>query len=199
MNQRDVSILSFDGKTPKIHDSAFIAPGCRIIGDVVIGPESSIWYNCVLRADVSRIRIGARSNIQDGTVIHCDGPQHVGPHAGPHAGPMPPSSQDYPTLIGDDVLIGHMAIVHGCTLDDRAFVGLGAIVMNGCRISSDAMLAAGALLTENKTIPPRELWAGRPARMRRTIDDAAAAAMQAGVAHYTRNAKAHTKALASTD
>src|SRR3546814_8253893 len=97
---------------------------CRIIGDVVIGPDVSIWYNCVLRADVNQIRVGARSNIQDGSVVHCDGP-------------MPHRPQGFPTIIGEDVLIGHLAMVHGCTLADRAFVGLKATVMNGCRRSEE--------------------------------------------------------------
>lgn len=184
MTHSDISIISINGKTPQIDPSAFIAPGCRIIGDVVIGPDVSIWYNCVLRADVSHIRIGARSNIQDGSVIHCDGP-------------MPHRPEGYPTIIGEDVLIGHMAMVHGCTLADRAFVGLKATVMNGCRIGSDAMLAAGALLTENKEIPGRELWAGAPARRVRDIDDAQASGMQAGVAHYVLNGRMHKAAIGS--
>jgi gamma-carbonic anhydrase len=167
----DVSIISLNGKTPRIHDSAFIAPGCRIIGDVDIGPQASIWYNCVIRADVNVIKIGARSNVQDGTVIHCDGP-----------GPGRPP-EGYPTLIGDDVLIGHMAMIHGCVLHDRAFVGLGAIVMDGCVIGSEAMLGAGALLVQHKEIGPRELWTGRPARKIRDIDDMMAAGMAMGVAH----------------
>ena len=132
MTRNDVSIITVNGKAPQIDPSAFIAPGCRIIGDVRIGPDVSIWYNCVLRADVSRIVIGARSNIQDGSIVHCDGP-------------MPHRPDGFPTIIGADVLIGHLAMVHGCTLADRAFVGLKATVMNGCRIGSDAMLAAGAL------------------------------------------------------
>jgi carbonic anhydrase/acetyltransferase-like protein (isoleucine patch superfamily) len=177
----DVSIITFNGKTPQIDDSAFIAPGCRIIGDVTIGPESSIWYNCVLRADVSRIVIGTRSNIQDGTVVHCDGP-------------IPGIKPDYPTIIGDDVLIGHMAMVHGCVIHDRGFIGLGAIIMNGCEIESDAMLGAGALLSEGKHIGPRELWVGRPAKLIRELPDAAIASMRLGVAHYVENAKAHAKA-----
>ncbi|WP_033074603.1 gamma carbonic anhydrase family protein [Sphingopyxis sp. MWB1] len=182
MNYPDVSIISVNGKTPQIDPSAFIAPGCRIIGDVVIGPDVSIWYNCVLRADVSQIRIGARSNVQDGSVLHCDGP-------------MPHRPDGYPTIIGEDVLIGHMAMVHGCTLDDRAFVGLKATVMNGCRIGSGAMLAAGALLTEHKEIPARELWAGAPARRIREIGEEQAAGMQAGVAHYVENGRMHKAAV----
>lgn len=178
----DVSIIPINGKTPVIHPTAFIAPGCRIIGDVTIGPDVSIWYNCVLRADVSSITIGARSNVQDGSIIHCDG--------------LKPGFPDgFPTVIGEDVLIGHMALVHGCVLDDRAFVGLGAIVMNGARVGSDSMLAAGALLTENKVIAPRELWAGRPARLVREIDDALAADMQHGVAGYVINGRLHRAAV----
>lgn len=182
----DVTLISINGKAPRIDDSAFIAPGCRIIGDVTIGPDASVWYNCVLRADVSSIVIGARSNIQDGSVIHCDGPNPFRP-------------EGFPTMIGDDVLVGHMAMVHGCTLKDRAFVGLGAVVMNGCVIGSDAMLGAGALLTENKVIGDRELWAGRPARLVRDIDDAMAMGMRMGTAHYVENGRAHRAAIDAAD
>ena len=182
MHRPDVSIITINGKSPRIHDSAFIAPGCRIIGDVRIGPEASIWYNCVLRADVSRIVIGARANVQDGSVVHCDGP-------------MPGHPDGFPTIIGEDVLIGHMAMVHGCVLNDRAFVGLGAIVMDGCVIDSDGMLGAGALLPEGKHIGKGELWVGRPAKKVRDLDDDAKAGMRLGVAHYVENAKAHKAAL----
>jgi carbonic anhydrase/acetyltransferase-like protein (isoleucine patch superfamily) len=178
----DVTILPLHGKAPRIHGSAFVAPGSRIIGDVEIGPEASIWYNCVIRADVNRIAIGARTNVQDGTVIHCESPS-------------PKHPEGFPTLIGEDVLIGHMAMVHGCVLEDRAFVGLGAIVMDGCRISSDGMLAAGAMLTSGKAIGPRELWVGRPAKLVRELPDPAIAEMQAGVAHYVENARHHSAAL----
>ncbi len=146
-----VSIISVNGKTPRIDPSAFIAPGCRIIGDVEIGADVSVWYNCVIRADVNIIRIGARTNVQDGTVLHCDSATPGGPPDG------------WPTIIGEDVLIGHMAMVHGCILKDRAFVGLGSIIMSGCTVESDAMLAAGALLAPGKTVPHRQLWTGRPA------------------------------------
>jgi carbonic anhydrase/acetyltransferase-like protein (isoleucine patch superfamily) len=179
---RDVTILPLNGKVPMIDPSAFIAPGCRIIGDVTIGPDASIWYNCVIRGDVNRITIGARTNVQDGSVIHCDSP-------------MPGAPDGYPTIIGDDVLIGHMAMIHGAILDDRAFVGLGAVVMNGCRIAGDAMLGAGALLPPGKAMGPRELWAGRPARLVRELDDAAIMGMRMGVAHYVENGRAHSAAL----
>jgi len=108
---------------------------------------------------------------------------------------MPHRPEGFPTIIGEDVLIGHLAMVHGCTLADRAFVGLKATVMNGCRIGSDAMLAAGALLTENKEIPERELWAGSPARRVREIGDEQAAGMQVGVAHYVLNGRMHKAAI----
>jgi carbonic anhydrase/acetyltransferase-like protein (isoleucine patch superfamily) len=178
----DVTIAAIHGKAPRIHPSAFIAPGCRIIGDVEIGPEASVWYNCVIRGDVSRIVIGARTNIQDGTVIHCDSPD-------------PRHPQGFPTLIGEDVLVGHMVMLHGCTLEDRAFVGLGAVVMNGATIAGDGMLAAGALLTPGKRIAARQLWGGRPAAYMRDLTDAALAGMQLGVAHYVANAQAHKAAL----
>ncbi len=178
----DVSIVSLGGKTPRIHSSAFIAPGCRIIGDVEIGPDASIWYNCVIRADVNRIVIGARTNIQDGTVVHCDSPK-------------PKRPEGFATIIGEDVLIGHMAMIHGSTLEDRAFVGLGAIVMDGCRIASDGMLAAGAMLTQGKVIESRQMWLGRPAAYARDLTDAALADMRAGVAGYVVNGKLHAAAL----
>ena len=178
----DISLIAINGKAPRIHSSAFIAPGCRIIGDVEIGPDASIWYNCVIRADVNRVVIGARTNIQDGSVVHCDSPK-------------PKRPQGFPTIIGDDVLIGHLAMVHGCTLEDRAFVGLGAIVMDGCTIRSDGMLAAGAQLTPGKVIESRQLWVGRPAKHVRDLTDEALADMQAGVQGYVVNGKLHGAAL----
>ena len=178
----DITLAAIDGKGPRIHSSAFIAPGCRIIGDVEIGPDVSIWYNCVIRADVNRIVIGARSNIQDGSVVHCDSPRPKRPHG-------------FPTIIGEDVLIGHMAMVHGCVLEDRAFIGLGSIVMDGCTVRSDGMLAAGALLTQGKVIESRQLWAGRPAKYLRDLTDEALADMQAGVKGYVINGKIHREAL----
>ena len=176
-------LISFEGKTPLIDPAAFVAPGAQLIGDIQLGPEASIWYNCVLRGDMNRIRIGARSNLQDGSVIHVDPPRPGSPADG------------YPCLIGEEVLIGHLAMVHGCILHDRAFVGLGAIVMDGCEIESDAMLAAGALLTQGKVIPAGQLWAGRPAKYVRDLNEADLAGMRAGVAHYVALAKRHAAAL----
>ena len=175
-------LLTFDGHTPRINPAAFVAPGAQLIGDIEIGPEASIWYNCVLRGDVNRIRIGARTNIQDGSVIHVDSPK-------------PGNPEGLPTLIGEEVLIGHLAMVHGCILHDRAFVGLGSIVMDGCVIESDAMLAAGAMLTPGKRIPSGQLWAGRPAKYVRDLTPEELVGQRAGVAHYVALGKAHAEAI----
>lgn len=175
-----MSLLSFEGAEPRVHSTAFVAPGAMVIGDVEIGEGSSIWYNCVLRGDVNRIHIGARTNIQDGTVIHVD--------SGGHA-----------ALIGDECLIGHLAMVHGCRLHDRSFVGLGSIVMDGCEIEAEGMLAAGAMLTPGKRIGRGELWVGRPAKLSRLLTDAERARNAAGVAGYVELARRHRAALATRE
>jgi len=140
-------VLPYKGVSPEIHPSAFVAPGAAVLGDVVIGEDSNIWFGCVLRGDVDVIRIGKRSNIQDGTIVHL--------------------SRNAPTLVGDDVTVGHGAILHGCVLEDRAFVGMGATVLDGAVVSG--MLGAGALLTQGKRVPAGELWAGSPARFMRKL------------------------------
>jgi carbonic anhydrase/acetyltransferase-like protein (isoleucine patch superfamily) len=172
-----VTIIPFGGKAPLIDPSAFIAPGSRIIGDVRIGADASIWYNCVIRGDIGTISIGARTNIQDGTVIHVTGGR-------------------YDTEIGADVLIGHIAMIHGCKLHDRAFVGLGSIVMDGCEIEPTGMLAAGAMLTPGKRIAPGQMWAGRPAKYVRDLTDEEMKSHREGVAHYVENGRAHGRVLA---
>ena len=143
-------IKAFKNIFPKIDGSAFVAENAVIIGDVEIGGESSIWYNCVLRGDVNNIKIGARTNIQDGTVIHV-------------------SSTGQGTYIGDDVTVGHMALLHACTIRDRAFIGMKACVMDDAVIEEEAMVAAGALVTPGKRIPSRQLWGGSPARYMRDL------------------------------
>lgn len=173
--------MPFGGKVPRIHHSAFVAPGARIIGDVEIGPDASIWYNCVLRGDINRIVVGAGSNLQDGTVVHVEGP-------GPTANGMP-------TIVGEEVLVGHMAILHGCTLEDRAFVGMGSIVMDGCRLGAAAMLAAGAMLTPGKRIPERQIWAGRPAAFLRELSAEECTGMAEQTRGYVDNARRHRQAL----
>ena len=171
------TILPFDGKEPQIHESAFIAPGACIIGDVTIGPEASVWYNCVLRGDIHRIEVGARSNVQDGSVFHVEGPR--------------PETDGYPTIIGEDCVIGHMALVHGATVEDRGFVGMGAIAMNDCRIGAGAMLAAGALLSPGKAIPAGEIWVGRPAKFLRKQDPAQIEKVRFQTERYCKLAARH--------
>lgn len=174
------TIISINGKTPVIHPTAFIAPGVRIIGDVEIGEMASIWYNCVLRGDVNAIRIGARSNIQDGTVIHCDADKGF--------------VKGTPTIIEDEVLVGHMAMLHGCTVRRNALVGLGSIVMDGCVLEENSMLAAGAMLTPGKQIGSFQMWGGRPAKPMRELDENWAMGNRMAVAHYVENGQAHRAA-----
>ena len=144
-------LYGFEGKYPVVAEDAFIAPTAAIIGDATIGAKSGIWFHCVLRADTNFIRIGARTNIQDGTIIHVN--------AGREA-----------TIIGDEVTVGHACIIHACTLHDRAFVGMGATVLDGAVIEEGGMLAAGGLLTPGKVIGRNELWAGSPARLWKVMD-----------------------------
>jgi len=144
-------ILPWRGVLPRVDATAWIAPNATLVGDVEIGAGASIWFQTVVRGDVNRIRIGAGSNLQDGSVVHV--------------------SRKFPTQIGDDVLIGHMAMIHGCTIESGAFVGMKACVMDGAWIESGGMLAAGALLTPGKRIAQGELWAGSPARKIREVSD----------------------------
>ena len=145
-------IYALDGVTPKVAPDAFIAPTAAVIGDVEIGSETGVWFHCLVRGDMNFIRIGARTNIQDGAIIHVD-------------------SGEYSTTIGDDVTVGHNAVIHACTLKNRAFVGNGAIVLDGAVIEEDGFLAAGAVLTPGKVIGRNELWAGVPAKLFRVMTD----------------------------
>ncbi|GLQ07621.1 gamma carbonic anhydrase family protein [Sneathiella chinensis] len=164
------NIMPILGKTPEIADSAFIARSADVIGDVVIGEDTSVWFNCVVRGDVNYIRIGDRTNIQDGTVVHV-------------------SNGTFPALIGDDVLVGHNCIIHGCTLEDASFVGMGTTVLDGAVVESGAMVAAGSLVTPGKRVPTGELWGGSPARFLRNLSDDEAANLTRGAKHYAELAK----------
>lgn len=143
-------IKTIRNSTPHIHGSAFIAQTAALIGKVQVGEDSSIWYGCTLRGDVNNITIGARTNIQDGTVIHV-------------------SSTTQGTYIGDDVTVGHMALLHACTIGHRAFIGMKACIMDDARVEDEAMIAAGALVTPGKVVPSRQLWAGIPAKYVRDL------------------------------
>ena len=162
--------MPYGGKTPEIAADAFIAPTAAVIGDAVIGAQSSIWFGCTVRADGNFIRIGARTNIQDGTVIHVD-------------------SDSLPAIIGDDVTVGHMALIHACTLESCSFVGMAATVMDGAVVETGAMVAAGALVTPGKRVRSGELWAGSPAKKWRPLSDGERATMTEIAAHYVELAK----------
>jgi carbonic anhydrase/acetyltransferase-like protein (isoleucine patch superfamily) len=163
-------IWSLDGVVPRIAKDAWIAPTAAVIGDVEIGSASSIWFHCVLRGDTNRIRVGARCNVQDGSILH------VNPGEG------------FACILGNDITVGHAAIVHACVLKDRAFVGMGATVLDGAVIEEGGMLAAGALLTPGKRIGPNELWAGSPARLVRVMSEEERAGFQSIAGHYAANA-----------
>ncbi len=145
-------ILPYKGVLPRIADEAFVAPTAVVIGDVEIGPETGVWFGCILRGDLNSIRVGARTNIQDGTIVHVD-------------------SREFRTTIGDDITIGHNAVIHACTLESGCFVGMCATVMDGAVVESGAMVAAGALVTPGKRVPAGELWAGTPARRARRLSE----------------------------
>jgi len=136
-----------------VHPTAFIDDSAQVIGDVEIGEESSVWMCVVIRGDVNRIRIGRRSNVQDGTIVHV-------------------MKDTHPTVIGDNVTIGHGAVVHGCTIEDQCLVGMGAILLNGVVVGSGSIIAAGTLLPEGTQVPPRSLVMGSPGKVRRTLSDA---------------------------
>ena len=164
----------FQGVSPQVAADAWVAPGAQVIGNVRIGSEASVWYNCVLRADVQVIEVGARSNIQDGSVVHVTRSTHG-------------------TFIGTDCLVGHMAMIHGCTLEDHAFVGLGSIVMDGCVIETDGLVESGALLTPGKIVRRGQLWTGRPAVYARDLRVEEIGRNRAGAAGYVGLAKLHRR------
>ena len=170
-------LLPFKSKRPKIDPSVFVAHGAAVIGDVEIGRDSAVWYNCVLRGDVNEIRIGERVNLQDATVIHV-------------------STHGQGTYIGNDVSVGHQALLHACTLEDGAFVGMKAVVMDAARVAGGGMLAAGALLTPGKVVKSGELWTGWPAKFRRDLTDEDREMMRWTAAHYVDLAREHAATLA---
>jgi carbonic anhydrase/acetyltransferase-like protein (isoleucine patch superfamily) len=155
------------GRMPSVHPTAYIDDSAQVIGDVEIGAESSVWMAAVIRGDVNRIRIGRRSNVQDGTVIHVMRDTHA-------------------TTIGDEVTIGHAAVIHGCTIEDRCLIGMGAILLNGAHVGRESIVAAGALMVEGMEIPPRSLVMGSPARLKRPLTDAEVAEIQAYADRYVQ-------------
>jgi carbonic anhydrase/acetyltransferase-like protein (isoleucine patch superfamily) len=161
-------LRAYGAASPRVAASAYVDETAQIVGDVVIADESSIWLNAIVRGDVNLIRIGARSNLQDGVIVH------VNHH---------PS---HPTIVGDDVTVGHGAILHGCTVEDRCLIGIGAILLNGCRVGSDTIVAAGTLIPERTDIPAGSLVMGSPGRVRRILTGDERAFIVQSAGNYVR-------------
>ena len=153
--------ISYRNILPKISAKAMIAPNAIISGDVTIGDYSNIWYNVVIRGDVADIKIGMNSNIQDGTIIHVTRANHL----------LNKTIKKSPTIIGNNVTIGHKALLHACTIEDAAFIGMGSVVMDNAIIENEAMVAAGAIVTAGKKVKSREIWAGNPAKLLRIMSE----------------------------
>lgn len=168
-------IRSFSGKTPVCEASALLADNATVLGEVTLGAESSVWYGAVVRGDCNRITIGARSNVQDNCVLHCD--------------------KNHPLALGEGVTVGHGAILHGCTVEDDVLIGMGATVLNGAVIGHGSIVGAGALVTENKIFPPHSLIVGVPAKAARVYEGAEAEEklrdIQENAALYVQEAKEH--------
>ena len=160
-------LRQFRSITPTVHPSAFVDMSAQVIGDVHIGAESSVWMNVVVRGDVNSIRIGSRSNIQDLTMVHVMRDTH-------------------PTIIGDEVTVGHSAVVHGATIENRCLIGMGAILLNGCLIGSGSIVAAGTLIPEGMIVPPGSLVMGVPGKVRRTLTAEEAASIKSYADRYVR-------------
>ena len=166
-------IKEMKGKTPSIAGTAFVAETAAVIGDVTVGEKASIWFGAVVRGDSNAIRLGARTNVQDLCVLHVD--------------------HKHELSIGDEVTVGHRAILHGCTIEDRCLVGMGATVMNGAVIGAGSIVGAGALVTENTVVPPRSLVLGVPAKVRRELTDDEVASVARSASLYEEYASWYRK------
>lgn len=166
----------FEGKKPKQGERVFIAPTACVIGDVVLGDDSSVWYHTVLRGDIFPIRIGVRTNIQDLCVGHVTGGEHA-------------------LTLGDEVTVGHRVILHGCTIKDRSLIGMGAVVMDAAEVGEEAMVGAGAIVIPKTKIPPRTLALGAPAKVKRDLTSEEIQFLKLSALHYVELAKRHRQSL----
>ena len=172
-----MTLVPLEGFTPEVAEDAWVAPTAVLVGRVRLGPGSSAWYGAVLRGDGDAITVGAGSNVQDGCVVHAD--------------------PGFPATIGDGVVVGHGAVVHGCTVEDGSLIGMGSTVLNGARIGAGSMVAAGAVVLEGTHVPPGSLVAGVPAKVRRTLTAQEAAGIRAGAEDYVARARQHARATGS--
>ena len=166
-----MSDLNLDRSLSSVDSSCFVAPTAIIIGNVTLGAESSVWYQCVLRGDVSTITVGERTNLQDGAIVHAD--------------------PGFPTIIGNDVTVGHGAIIHGAVVEDNCLIGIRATLLNGCRIGAGSVVGAGALVPEGMVVPPNSVVMGIPARVVKEVAARLAERSRRGAEGYVRFAKAH--------
>ncbi len=164
-------VVRLGGDSPTLHDSAWVAPTATVIGRVALGPDASVWYSTVVRADLETIEIGAGSNVQDGCVLHAD--------------------PGRPVQIGERVTVGHRAVVHGATVEDDVLIGMGSVILNGAHIGSGSIVGAGAVVTESTRIPPGSLVIGAPAKVRGQLGDEQRQAISANAAHYVALAARH--------
>lgn len=172
-------LYEIDGRRPSVPGSAWVAPSAELIGAVALGEDASVWFGAVIRADNTDIVVGDRSNIQEGAMLHSD-----------------PGS---PCTVGADCTVGHHAILHGCTVGDRALIGMGATILNNAVIGEECIVGAGALVTEGKTFPPRSLIVGSPARVVRTLDDGAVAMLRMSAQHYVERQRRFASGLKRID
>lgn len=171
-------------KKPDVAEDAFVAPSASLVGDVQVGSKSSIWYGCVLRGDTNSIRVGSETNIQDHSLVTVGGSRFIGGNAS--------------TVIGNKVTIGHGAVIHACTVEDGAFVGMGATLLDGVVVEQGAFVAAGALVSENTRIPAGQIWAGNPAKLLRELKGDEGAFIPKSADHYSELAAAHAEANAKS-
>lgn len=176
---RHRTLMNLYDKAPDVAQNAFVAPNAAVIGDVKVGANSSIWYGCVLRGDVNSISVGSRTNIQDHSLVHVSKPNL--------------DSSSWPTIIGSGVTIGHSAVLHGCTVEDNAFIGMGATLSKGVHVEKSAMVAAGSVVTQDTRIPTGEVWAGNPAKLLRKLTEEEMAFFPKSVEHYAKLAGTHAQ------
>jgi len=169
------NLLPYGATFPQVAESAWVAPGAFVIGDVYLGEESSVWYGAVLRGDTEPIRIGDRTNVQDGCILHAD--------------------PGFPAVVGEGCVVGHNAVVHGCEIGDNCLVGMGATILNGAKIGDGSIVAAGAVVPEGREFPPRSLIVGVPAKRAGDLTDEQAADVERGASEYVERAAAHRASL----